>query len=303
MTVYGGDFSDYQATIPDGLDFYLFKCTEGNHYVSKTYHARMSAINGASIKGAYHFFRMSAPVDSQIAWFSSHANIGSGDLVVLDLEDVSYDSWSGYQDHEVIAAAANLMNELIALYPNNRVLLYCNHSTLDRYVRHGIPVGDGLWIADPSGRPDYTQWVLWQYTSQPYDRNLSDTFADATAMRDWAHDKNSAPAIVPFLPPPSPESDTMTYLEPGDNMHDDIIVAGKGRLVMGVGYGDHSVIHSIDFWGSNESGFNPVRIGVGGHVDEFTLNPDEPLYMVMPAGAIVASVRWTSDHRIAAGAV
>lgn len=304
MTVYGGDFSHHNASVPDGLDFYLFKCTEGDDYADPSYAGNMD--NTHAVKGAYHFFRMGADAGRQVQWFVDHARIQPGDIVALDFEDVSYDAWSNYSHSAIMRKAQDIMTALGAAYPNNRILLYCNRSTWQSYVQSGLSTGDGLWIADPSQRPDYTgNFLFWQFTDKPYDRDLSDVFADADALRAWANGgaHQFDPNTVAVIPPVSLEDDTMVYLEPGTNMHDDVIVAGKERFILGTGYGDHATVHSIDFWGSNESGWNATKVGVGGHVGEFALNPDMPLYIPIPKGAIVASINWDSDHRIAAGAV
>ena len=299
MTVKGGDFSHYNSTIPDGLDFYILKCTEGDDYVDPTYAGRMDNLH--AIKGAYHFFRMSADAGKQVQFFVDHAHIQPGDIVALDFENVNYDDWSHYAHSAVVNHATEVMNALIGAYPNNRVILYCNRSTYQSYVAGQIPTGDGLWIADPSQRPDYAPWLFWQYNSSTYDHDLSDAFVNVDALRTWAYHGHPDTSVA--IPPPSPLEDDMVYLDAGVNMHDDVIVAGKTRLILGTGYGDHATIHNIDFWGSNDSGWNAVKVGVGGHVGEFTLNPDMPLYLPIPKGAIVASINWDSDHRIAAGAV
>lgn len=185
MTVRGGDFSHFNANVPTGLDFYIFKCTEGVDYVDPTYAGRMDTTH--AVKGAYHFFRMSADAGKQVQWFIDHARIQPGDIVALDFEDVSYDPWANHSDHAVVVHANEVMRLLGNAYPNNRLLLYCNHSTWTRYVQLGMDTGDGLWIADPVRRPDYVgHWVLWQYDSTDYDKDLSVDFANLEELRAWA---------------------------------------------------------------------------------------------------------------------
>jgi hypothetical protein len=198
MTVFGCDLSHFQASIPDltGMSFVFHKCTEGSDYVDPVYSGRQSTVhNTGRIWGAYHFFRMSADVGAQVQWFIDHATIKTGDIIALDFEDVAYDSWSNYPHSVVASKCTEVMHALRGAFPNNRLVLYCNESTLTDYVqRYGIPTYDGLWIADPSGRPS-AAWVFWQYTSSPFDKDLSDSFADDAHFHVWAL---NTPPPIPF---------------------------------------------------------------------------------------------------------
>ncbi len=79
----------------------------------------------------------------------------------------------------------DLMNGLREMYPDNRILLYCNISTyLNIVVPFGVPVMDGLWIATPDQVP-HMPWVFWQYTSTPVDTNRS-VFDSVESLREWA---------------------------------------------------------------------------------------------------------------------
>lgn len=188
MTVFGGDFSHFQADaeIPDNLDFYIHKATEGDNYVDPSFAARWQAWGQQGrIRGAYHFFRMSASVGSQVQWFMNHADIQIHDFIVVDFEDDNYDPWSAYSPSTVAGHATDLMNTLHGVYPNNRLLLYCNETTFTNYVfKYNIPRGDGMWIADYQKRPA-DPWILWQYNDAPFDKDLSDLFAHAADMRVW----------------------------------------------------------------------------------------------------------------------
>lgn len=203
MTVFGGDFSHFQsdAQIPSNLDYYIHKATEGNNYLDPNYATRWQnwGRNGW-IRGAYHFFRMSADAGSQVQWFVNHADIQIHDFIALDFEDVSYDPWSQHPASAVAQHATDIMNMLRGVYPNNRLLLYCNESTLTNFVhKFNIPVYDGLWIADPSKRPA-DPWILWQYSSTPYDKDLSDLFAHAADMRVWLSPQITLPGDDMFTP-------------------------------------------------------------------------------------------------------
>jgi len=288
MTVHGGDFSHFQDKLPSGLDFYFHKCTEGAKYVDAMYAPRAHTVSG--VWGAYHFFRMSDSASEQVRNFVAHADIRPGDIVALDFEDVPTDPWSKYTKADVAAKAAEVQHMLHLAYPNNRHVLYCNESTYADYVRaFNIPTYDGLWLADPAHRPS-VPFVFWQYTSTPYDLDLSDIFTSAAELRSW-----SDIVVAPYISPPSDEDETV-IIPAGTNDHVTLVTQGRSKLVLGCGYGDDVVIHAIDSWGSSASGWNATPVGVGGHVGEFTLNPNEPLDIDLPKGSVITIVRFTANH-------
>jgi len=279
------------------VSFVFHKCTEGDNYIDPTYTSRRDAVKQAGkVWGAYHFFRMNASASVQVQWFINHANIAPGDIVALDFETVSYDSWTAYTPKQVADRATDVMNLLRGAFPSNRVILYCNESTLNTYVdRYAIPFYDGLWIADYGSKPAHAH-VFWQYGDSPVDKDLSDTFPDAGALFAWAN-----AAVQAYIPPTSTKDDDIMLVPAGTDDHFTIPVAGHSRLVLGCAFNDDVSIISIDYWGSNESGWNSQPVGVGGHVGQFHLNPNMPFFVPIPAGAVIAVVRYTANHSFGAG--
>lgn len=298
MTVQGCDISHFQSAIPSGLDFYFHKCTEGTDTIDAMYTGRQAIVHDAGkVWGAYHFFHMTGDTSSQVHNFVVHSNIQPGDIVALDFEDVPSDPWSKFTKQQVANKCAEMLSMLRATYPTNRLVMYCNESTLTEYVEaFHVPSYDGLWIADYSKRPN-SPFVFWQYADAPYDRDLSDAFADLGALKEWC--RIGSPAYV--APASSHREDRTVLVPAGNDEHVTIVSQGASKLVIGSGYTDQVTIHQIDSWGSNASGWNSIPVGVGGHVGEFGLNPNEPLDIDLPQGSVVTIVRYTANHSFAIG--
>lgn len=186
----GYDLSNNNADVPDlgDVGFVFHKVSQGNWFTDGKYAERADWIRGNWVWGAYLFPEITASAASQVAFFANRADIRPGDVVILDFEDLpgGYNAWRQYSNQSIAGFGTQLMNGLIAAYPNNRVLIYCNLSTYWNIVQaFGIPVGDGVWIATPDQTPTM-DWVFWQYTSEPVDTNKS-KFDTEARLRSWAN--------------------------------------------------------------------------------------------------------------------
>lgn len=190
MTVSGTDISHWNENpILDDYAFVIHKCTQGDKNTDSRYDERHQwAHDHGKIWGAYHFYVPGLGVKAQLDHFVRHANIGEDDIVALDFEDDN--TWGHYQRRNIAFEGSMFMDQLMAAYPNNRVVLYCNRSCYTGYVQaFSVNQGDGLWIASPGVTPGMP-WVLWQYGngSVDYDRAIFDTVAQ---MRDWTRNKGN----------------------------------------------------------------------------------------------------------------
>jgi hypothetical protein len=192
MTVYGVDLSHFN-TMPalDGYGFAFLKCTQGTSFVDSTYAARQPVVTGAGIVcGSYHFGTMAGTATEQAAWFAQHANIVLGDVVILDWEDDG--TWGTHSTLDIATQANALMLALLALYPDNRVLLYCNTSTWENVLApHGVTTIDGLWDAAYRATPPPDPWLFWQYSDTPVDHDQESAFATLPDLINWSHKMSS----------------------------------------------------------------------------------------------------------------
>jgi hypothetical protein len=179
--------------------------------------------------------------------------------------------------------------------------VYCNASTQvavqAAFNAAGVPQPH-YWIAHYDNVPTLPPGaVAKQYINDP----ISGGHYDLSVVADyWPGVDPAGPQPATF--PPSPDDEESTVLVPAGTDHVTLITHGKTRLVLGCGFGDQVTIHSIDGWGTNASGWNSIRVGVGGHIGEFVLNPDEPLDIPLQNGEVLCSISYTANHSFAAGA-
>lgn len=209
MTIYGGDLSHYNS-VPDITNwaFGFNKCTQGASEVDPTYVSRHNYFRQqGKVFGAYHFMSMAVGASVQAQWFDDHASIQPGDLIALDFEDDG--TWSQYNNATIAAMGRAILDVWRVIYPENRVLLYCNMNAYDNIV---VPYGllthcDGLWIAHPGTMPN-NGWIFWQYSTAGVDLDQAAVFSSEQELVNWSMkgsndvnltdklDPNAAPGTV-----------------------------------------------------------------------------------------------------------
>lgn len=183
--------SDYQPRPQDA--FVIVKATEGRTSANPYHDAQVDRCRRAGkIIGHYHWM-WPGNVEAQLDWFTAKARLRVGDIIALDWENDPFND-NGQQvpkaDMEAWCRAAK------ARFPDNRVLIY----TFPRYgpfvaTKGNFYQADGLWIADyrdssrERGAPQDIfglDWLIWQYTDDPFDHNRA-RFDSPAAMRAWAN--------------------------------------------------------------------------------------------------------------------
>lgn len=195
MTVNGIDISNNN---PDQdysqHDFVFLKATEGETYQDATYTTRHAAVrNAGKVAGAYLFYRTASTPAAHTEFFHTVAAIQPGDIVALDFENDG--TWSQFSAQALAGMATQTMQLLMSAYTNNRVVLYCTLWTYNNIIiPFGVPIGDGLWIAEPSGTPTAT-WVFWQYATSGVDLDQGN-FDSVAHFQAWVYSKGQLPPGV-----------------------------------------------------------------------------------------------------------
>jgi hypothetical protein len=128
-----------------------------------------------------------------VSWFQTVAAIQPGDIVALDFENDG--TWGQFSNQALAGMATQTMQLLLAAYPRNRVVLYCNLSTFNNIiVPYSVPLGDGLWIAEPSGTP-IIDWMFWQYGQSGVDLDQGN-FNSPHDLTVWVYSKGQPPPGV-----------------------------------------------------------------------------------------------------------
>lgn len=172
-------------TMPDlsTYDFVIHKCTEGLAFIDPACQSRLNTVRSlGKIAGMYHFLTTGSDPVLQAEYFLSNANVQPGDFLALDYENDG--TWSGLTNAEIAELGHQFMDAIVVDAPGTRVLLYCNQAVqANIVVPFGVPIYDGLWIADYSSEPQLGQ-LMWQYDSNVYDHDQA-YFPDVATMRAW----------------------------------------------------------------------------------------------------------------------
>jgi len=184
VTIYGCDVSEYQPNYEPASneDFMIIKATLGMSIVDpeRNDHADTARSKGL-VTGWYHFLwpsHSSGTGAEQARYFLDHIpDLRDGEILVCDWES-NNDGLPSESDRD------NFVKECRNKAPGHKVLLYCNASTFNGSDKERF---DGLWVAHytSASEPGVDDWLVWQYTDNPYDKNRA-KFDSRDDMRAWA---------------------------------------------------------------------------------------------------------------------
>jgi GH25 family lysozyme M1 (1,4-beta-N-acetylmuramidase) len=191
---------DWNARKAEGIVFAMAKASEGQRSRDDRFAAHIRGIKAAGlVPGAYHFGWPNQDVDTEATNYIAAVRpyAGRGFTHWLDLERYSdgrnYRGRSDQQIHDWVARWIALVAEA---FPGQRVGVYASGDDL---AKGHVPAGVPLWYPNypwagavpytraeaatpfkPSGR----QPLIWQFTSNPVDRDLC--YLSAAQLRAWA---------------------------------------------------------------------------------------------------------------------
>lgn len=146
---------DLSAAMTDGIQFAIFKATQGASEVDPMYAAnKAQALAVGLTNGAYCFFTEDDPV-SQAEHLLATAPVFANMIVhVLDVE--TYFDGVG----EAALTAAQWLKAKTGRYP----IIYASKSFYQSYLAALFPADDyALWIADYGNEPNCGE-IMWQYS-------------------------------------------------------------------------------------------------------------------------------------------
>lgn len=166
---------DWQAVRAAGIEFVFIKATEGTTFVDPKFkHNWRLAKEAGLIRGAYHFFRTTSPLEGNIANVTNTVeSLQPGDLpIVLDLEIPN--QWTGIETARrtdlirrwldgVCIFFEGTMTPIVYLSPDFATEVLANPEFLKDYP---------LWLAhytkaaQPRVPQPWTEWTFWQHTNE-----------------------------------------------------------------------------------------------------------------------------------------
>jgi hypothetical protein len=178
--------------------------------------------------------------------------------------------------------------------------VYCNASTWPsvRQAFADAQVAEPhYWIAKYDGNASIpTDAVAKQHTN--------------TAGWDESSVADYWPGVDGAGPPPTgggsapgnPDTEDPMQLDAGNDVHATVFVKGKTQLyICTADLGDTPVmLTSIDFYGDTPKG-SSAAAGVGGAIRSQPIDPHRPGPLPIPAGAVMAQIRYTANHTFSVG--
>ncbi|MFI8531050.1 glycoside hydrolase family 25 protein [Streptomyces aquilus] len=201
----GMDVSEYQgaqdwaALRKAGVVFAIAKATEGQRSRDGRFDQHIAGILKAGlIGGAYHFAwpNQSAATEAANYIGAVRPYAKAGFTHWLDLERYSDGrNYRGRTASQIRAWVAQWVAEVREAFPGQRVGVY---TSADDLAKGHLPDGIPLWFPRyPWGRADWSRAeaaarpvvsgikpLIWQFTSQPYDRNIA--YLGEAELRAWA---------------------------------------------------------------------------------------------------------------------
>jgi hypothetical protein len=192
--VQGVDISRYQPDYqPRAEDhFVIIKATEGRTSRNLLHDDQVARCRAAGkIIGHYHWL-WPGNIEGQLDWFATHAKVQPGDIIALDWENPAPNLVPKADMESWLRAA-------VLRWPENRVIVYTFPCYAPFQAAKGVLYrASGLWIADYRERSAQLgvphacdgqllalPWLIWQYTSKPFDHNRAQ-FATPAEMLAWA---------------------------------------------------------------------------------------------------------------------
>lgn len=150
-------------------DFIIMKATEGRTYVDPMMERYLSLLQPEQLYGFYHFARPenNSAKEEAMNFCDTIRNWAEDAMLVLD--------WEAKAVQCPIQWAVDWCKYVEEKY-GKKPLIYCS----SWYTKKCAPLFDediGLWVAHYTnkGKPTvyiYPTWAMWQYTSEPYDKDV-----------------------------------------------------------------------------------------------------------------------------------
>lgn len=190
---------DWTALEAKGVVFAFAKASEGLHSRDAKFDTHIAGIIKAGlVPGAYHFAwpTQSVMVEAENYISAVRPYARAGFCHWLDLERYSDGrNYSGRSAAQIRAWVTQWLAAVQAAFPGQRVGVYTSASDIAAgHVPDGVP----LWFPRyPWGAADWSRAeaaeqpvvsgrrpIIWQFTSQPYDRSIA--YLSEAALRAWA---------------------------------------------------------------------------------------------------------------------
>lgn len=179
--------------------------------------------------------------------------------------------------------------------------VYMNFSTWGpvqaEFVRQGV-AHPHYWVAKYDGVANLPSLNGITAVAKQYRGDVPPGI-DINCVADYWPGVDTAPGPITPGTPGNLEEDSMITVPAGTDEHINVIVKGKTALYLACSWGRKVTVASILFYG--DTGPDITGTGVGGAKENVTFLPNRPGPIAIPAGAAMATIRYTADHSFAVG--
>jgi hypothetical protein len=156
---------------------------------------------------------------------------------------------------------------------------------------HEAGVASWFWRCGSQPSVADQSWVhFWQRNAAPTIRVVAGIQCD---INEQYNPVGATPTDIGM------EEEDVIIVPPGTDDHVNLIVKGKTELYVACSWNRHVQIHNLYFYGP--TGPDMRGTGVGGQIDDATIDPNRPGPLPVPKGAVMATMRYTADHSFGVG--
>ena len=166
----GVDVSHHQGAIDwdklaaDRVSFAYIKATEGGDWLDTRFAENWRAAKRTSIaRGAYHYFTLCTPAETQAAHFIRTLGPLDNDLPpALDVEQM--EPCSDESTQQTPAEGVDIFLDIVEAHYGVRPIIYTTRDFHDAHLQS--MTGERFWVSSISNEPDWRteDWVIWQFT-------------------------------------------------------------------------------------------------------------------------------------------
>lgn len=165
---------------------------------------------------------------------------------------------------------------------------------------HNAGVGSWYWRCGSAPSTAEKTWTnFWQRNAGETRRTVSGVQCDINEQYLPIGSGGGGGSTPGDPPTNNEEDDDMITVPAGTDEHVNLIVKGKTKLYLACSWNRSVQVASILFYG--ETGPDLNGTGVGGSKENVKFLPNRPGPVAIPAGAAMATIRYTADHSFALG--
>lgn len=165
---------NWQSVAEGGIAFAFAKATDHDHFQDQRFQMNWAGMQQVNIlRGAYHYFRYTAPAEDQAQNFLScfTTQLQPGDLPpTLDVEELGNEGIND-QNYEEVLDSIQLWLDLVENALGRQPIIYTNRpfwrNTMNdttRFANYSLWIANWTTATSPQLPSAWQDWIFWQYS-------------------------------------------------------------------------------------------------------------------------------------------